>query len=145
MLNVNPGLMKGSLITLGAVTYAQGSPTIFGNSAIDLGYVPTFMGDIIIADDELTLSGTDYLSYIIGLQAMFISWQRKVMVETDRDIKQKSDDITTDFHVVCHLKGVGYGSSSPANPTLPEIATAGNWALNAESAKLVNCVRLQTT
>lgn len=137
--------VENDLIVLGAVTYAQGSPTMFGNDAIELGTVPSFMGDIIITDDELTLDSTDYRSFILGKGAMFTSWQRKVMIETDRDIKQKSDDMTWDFHLVCHLKGVSYSSSAPDNPTLTELNTADNWALNAESAKLVNCVRLQTT
>lgn len=136
--------VENDLIVLGAVTYAQGSPTQFGDQAIELGTVPSFMGDIIITDDELTLDSTDYRSFILGKGAMFISWQRKVMIESDRDIKQKSDDMTWDFHLVSHLKGVGYGSSAPSNPTLAELGTAGNWSLNAESAKLVNCVRLQT-
>lgn len=136
--------VENDLIVLGAVTYAQGAPTQFGDQAIELGTVPTFMGDIIITDDELTLDGSDYRSFIIGRNAMFISYQRGVMIESDRDIKQKSDDITWDFHLVAHLKGVGYGSSAPANPTLAELGTAGNWSLSAESAKLVNCVRLQT-
>ncbi len=137
--------VENDLIVLGAVTYAIGAPTIFGDSAIQLGTVPNFMGDIIITDDELKKDGGDYRSFILGKGAMFISWQRKVLVETDRDIKQKSDDMTWDFHTVCHLKGVSYGSSAVANPTLAQLNTAGNWALNAESAKLVNCVRLQTT
>jgi len=135
---------ENDLIVLGAVTYAQGAPTQFGNEALEMGTVPTFMGYIVVTDDVIAKDGSDFRSYIIGREAMFISWQRKVLVEKDRDIKTKKDEITWDYHTVCHLKGVSWKGTA-TNPTIAQLATQTNWERKAESAKLVNCVCLQTT
>ncbi len=137
--------VENDLIVLGAVTYAKAAVTMFGDIALEEGMVPTFMGLKVLTDDELQKDGGNFRSYIIGNNAMFISWQRKVLVEKDRDIKKKVDEVTWDYHAVGHLKGVSYKAASVDNPTLANLSTSSNWELKAESQKLVNCVRLQTT
>lgn len=95
----------GDLLQLGAIQNQYQS----GMDVIRTGVIPTLLGLPIFLSDRVTTSvssvTTRYQTYVVGVGALALYYQRQVMVEFDRDILKLSDIISANVHFAPHLFG----------------------------------------
>ena len=89
----------------------------------------TFMGKRIIIDDGMPNTAGVYTTYVFGAGAIGYN-EGGVLnaLETDRDIIDGNDFLTTRRAFVLHPRGISWtGSAVGATPTLAELETGTNW------------------
>jgi hypothetical protein len=75
-----------------------------GNTAFLLG-MPVLVSDLVTTTAASGSTPAYYESYIVGPEALALFYQRKVMVEFDRDILLQADVIAATVHYAAHLFG----------------------------------------
>lgn len=142
--------MLTSWVKQGIVTYVDAAA--FGENVLRNGVraIPVVMDKRVVVNDVLCApTGSDYPTYLSGGQPYRLSWQRRIRLENDRDIRKAAGTNfwVASWHIAPHVKGVSYSASSipstPTNPTPAQLATANKWervATNAEDIKLVKIV-----
>jgi hypothetical protein len=120
----------GDLLKTGAIQNNYQS----GMDVLRSGVVPTLLGMPIHVSDLVTVTAASsndpayYNTYIVGPGQLALFYQRKVLVEFDRDILLQADIIAATVHFATHL--FGWDDDTDAQ--------------TAEQAKSIHVVKLQT-
>lgn len=110
---------------------------------------PFMLGKRVFVSDGCPVSADTtkvYTNFLLGPQALYLAYQRNLLVEFDRDIEALIDIIAASVHYVPHLLGMSFTGTPAAatGPTDTELSTTGNWTLKAQEAKSVRAVILKT-
>jgi len=134
----------GDLLKAKEVTYKDAAEIMPGTGIT--GEIPTIMGTVILISDKITVtagSPNTYTAIGLGRGALYLGYQREVLVETDRDIAQLEDYIGYSLHFVPHLRGVSY-TGATLMPEDTDLANTANWTRRAAANKLVKAASIVT-